>query len=161
MVGVVGGIARAGGALFAGISLIVLTASPTFPLLRNIGWYPNLSGVTPGFMGVGLGRNPNGAVADMREPFEPLGRDWPILGGFLATVAAIYVGVLQLDVGAWWVILGIVIALVVFGQLATMRVQSRHRGPVPEEIEWIGIDRPFTPADAAEFDRQLGVEELV
>jgi branched-chain amino acid transport system permease protein len=167
MVGVVGGVARVGGALFAGISLVALSASPGWPLLRNISWWSNLSAVTPGFMGIGLGRNPNGAVADMREPFEPLGRSKVLLGGFLATLAAIYVFVVQAGVGAWWLILGGVAALLLFGQLASMRAKPSVEAaeaagePFPDiELEWLGIERPFAPEDVVELDKQLGLAEV-
>src|SRR5262245_46467981 len=52
MVAVVGGIARIGGPLFAGISLAGLAAIPTWPLLSSASvtnFVTNLSNVTPGF----------------------------------------------------------------------------------------------------------------
>jgi branched-chain amino acid transport system permease protein len=161
MVGVVGGVARVGGALFAGTSLVVLTAAPLFPLLRGIDWFPQFSAATPGFMGVGLGRNPNGAVSEMREPFEPVTKRWWLLGGLIVTCAAMYIAVLVLDVGAWWLILGVVIALLVFGQIAQTLARPPKEETEPEiPLEWVGIDRPFRPDDVAALDRELGLVEV-
>jgi branched-chain amino acid transport system permease protein len=167
MVAVVGGVARVGGPLFAGVSLAALAAMPTWPILSGIGWISNLATVTPGFMGIGLGRNPNGAVADMREAFEPLPqRRWPFVT-FLAITAALYAFVIVADIGAWWFIIGGVITLLVCTQIAALRAK-----PAPESeeaagvefadvpLEWVGIDRPFTPEDVEELDRRLGLAEV-
>ncbi|MGH8977394.1 MAG: ABC transporter permease subunit, partial [Acidimicrobiia bacterium] len=163
MVGVVGGIARIGGPLFAGISLATLVAMPTWPILRSVSWFSNLATVTPGLMGIGLGRNPNGAVADIREAFEPLPKRKLVFGAFLLTLAALYAYVLLADVGAWWFVIGAVVALLAFTQVAALRAR-----PAPESeeaagvdfadvpLEWVGIDRPFTPEDARELDDKLG-----
>jgi branched-chain amino acid transport system permease protein len=167
MVGVVGGIARVGGALFAGISLAVLSAMPTWPILRNVGWFSNLATVTPGLMGIGLGRNPNGAVADIREAFEPLPKRRLVFAAFLAAVAALYAVVVIADIGAWWFVIGGVVALIAFTQIAALRAE-----PEPETeaaagvafadmpLEWVGIDRPFTPEDVQELDERLGLQEV-
>jgi branched-chain amino acid transport system permease protein len=167
MVGVVGGIARIGGPLFAGISLATLVAMPTWPILRSVSWFSNLATVTPGLMGIGLGRNPNGAVADIREAFEPLPKRKLVFGAFLLTLAALYAYVLLADVGAWWFVIGAVVALLAFTQVAALRAR-----PAPESeeaagvdfadvsLEWVGIDRPFTPEDVRELDDKLGLAEV-
>ena len=167
MLGVVGGIARIGGPLFAGISLAALAAMPTWPVLANIAWFSNLANVTPGLMGVGLGRNPNGAVADIREGFEPLPKRRGALIAFLVVLAGLYAFVLIADVGAWWFIIGGVVALIVCTQIAALRAAP---SPETEEaagiefadvpLEWVGIDRPFTPEDRSELDAQLGMAEV-
>jgi branched-chain amino acid transport system permease protein len=167
MVGVVGGIARIGGPLFAGISLATLVAMPTWPILRNVSWFPNLTAVTPGLMGIGLGRNPNGAVADIREAFDPLPKRKVVFGMFLAVVAALYTIVLVTNIGAWWFVIGSVIALIAFTQIAAVRAQPDAEieaeagvefADVP--LEWVGIDRAFTPEDVQELDERLGLAEV-
>jgi hypothetical protein len=140
---------------------------PTWPILTSIAWFPNLATVTPGFMGIGLGRNPNGAVADIREAFEPLPKRRVALGVFLFILAALYAYVLIADVGSWWFVIGGVIALIACTQVAALRA-----APAPETeeaagvefadmpLEWVGIDRPFTPEDVRELDDQLGLSEV-
>jgi branched-chain amino acid transport system permease protein len=167
MVGVVGGIARIGGPLFAGISLATLVAMPTWPILRNVGWFGNLATVTPGLMGIGLGRNPNGAVADIREAFEPLPKRKLVFGAFLVVLAGLYTFVLLADVGAWWFVIGGVVALLVATQIAALRAAPDTEteeaagvefADVP--LEWVGIDRPFTAEDVADLDAKLGLAEV-
>jgi branched-chain amino acid transport system permease protein len=169
MVAVVGGVARVGGALFAGISLTVLTAMPTWPIFRDISWFSKLTAVTPGLMGVGLGRNPNGAVSDIRQGFEPLGKSKTMLGVFFAILAALYIWVVQTDTGAWWLIIGGIVALIVCTQLAalltkpavTPEEEAMARDPFADvPLEWVGIDRPWTPEDAALLDHRLGLVEV-
>ena len=108
MVGVVGGIARIGGPLFAGISLATLAAMPTWPMLAQHRVVLGTSRtVTPGLMGIGLGRNPNGAVADIREGFEPLAEAKLALARVPRHARRRSTPfVLVADVGAWWFIIG-------------------------------------------------------
>ena len=160
MVAVVGGIARIGGPLFAGISLATLAAIPTWPLLGSIPGIANITTVTPGFMGIGLGRNPNGAVADIREGFEPLPKRKIEFSLFLVSLAALYAIVLVADIRAWWFVVGGVTLLIGFTLVAGLRAR-----PAPETeaaagvefadvpLEWVGIDRPFTPEDVARARR--------
>jgi branched-chain amino acid transport system permease protein len=170
MVAVVGGIARIGGPLFAGISLAGLAAVPTWPLLSSASvtnFVTNLSNVTPGFMGIGLGRNPNGAVADIREGFEPLAKRRISLIGFLISLAVLYAVVIVADFRAWYFIIAAVVLLLVFTLHASWTAPTE---PEIEEaagvefadvpLEWVGIDRPFTPEDVQELDRQLGLVEV-
>ena len=118
-------------------------------------------------MGIGLGRNPNGAVADIREAFDPLPKRTVVFAMFLVVVAALYTFVLVTDIGAWWFVIGSVIALIGFTQLAAVRPPSPtpRSKPRPEStfadmpLEWVGIDRPFTPEDVQELDERLGLAE--
>jgi branched-chain amino acid transport system permease protein len=62
LLAVVGGIGAVGGALVAGASLMGF-----LPLIATLGvFFSNLASVLPGLAGIGLGRNPNGSVHDMR-----------------------------------------------------------------------------------------------
>ena len=72
MLGVVGGIGRVGGALFAGMSFAALQDRADVAVvhvavlaLQHLVRQPRE--VTPGLMGIGLGRNPNGAAADIAQ----------------------------------------------------------------------------------------------
>ena len=114
----------------------------------------NITTVTPGFMGIGLGRNPNGAVADIREGFEPLPKRKIEFSLFLVSLAALYAIVLVADIHTWWFVVGGVTLLIGFTLVAGLRAR-----PAPETeaaagvefadvpLEWVGIDRPFTPED--------------
>jgi branched-chain amino acid transport system permease protein len=71
---VVGGVAAVSGALFGGALLGLNTLlGAAIPTLSNI------SKVLPGVVGISLGRNPDGAVPQIEEPFAPVGRHLPSL----------------------------------------------------------------------------------
>jgi branched-chain amino acid transport system permease protein len=71
---VVGGVAAVSGALFGGALLGL-----NFVLGAAIPTLSNLTKVLPGIVGIGLGRNPDGAVSQIEEPFTPVGRHLPSL----------------------------------------------------------------------------------
>ena len=79
LLAVVGGIGSVGGAVFAGMVLygIPLVTSSWSDLDIPLRSLPGLADVgallalTPGLMGIGLGRNPNGVVRDVAARFDP------------------------------------------------------------------------------------------
>ncbi len=165
LLGVVGGIGSAAGALVAGIMIGGL------PLLVDIApWFENVNRVLPGTLGITLGRNPNGIAFTLREGFAPLRRQ-PVL---LAGTAVGVVAVVALRLGD--VIDGGVFALALAAELAAGGLAAQFRdarrrppdvatdgGPVPEAVplEWAGIVRPFTEDEVASLDRVLGLEAPV
>jgi branched-chain amino acid transport system permease protein len=71
---VVGGIATVGGALFAGTTLY-----GALPLLASLApGLINILTLLPGLAGVALGKNPDGAVSDMRRSLARLARRGPV-----------------------------------------------------------------------------------
>ncbi len=170
MLGVVGGIGRIGGALFAGVSFTALQAMPAWPLFQSRflhfnTWYGNLSAVTPGLMGVGLGRNPNGAAADIREGFEPILHSRLVTAACAAGIGLSWLVAWRRHSG-WDFIIGITIVMLAAAGAGTVRMMRLRAAadadkPKPVPIEWVGIDRPFTTADREGFDRELGFTEVV
>ncbi len=170
MLGVVGGIGRIGGALFAGVSIAALQAMPAWPLFTSRfvhfnTWYSNLSATTPGLMGVGLGRNPNGAAADMRDGFEPILQSRLITAACAAGIGLSWLIAWRRHSG-WDFIIGIVVVLLAAAGAAEAR-RARQRKlaeadePKPVPVEWVGIDRPFSIEDREAFDRELDYVEVV
>lgn len=163
MLTVVGGVGAVGGALFAGIALATLTVIPTLlPSLKN------LLLVTPGLIGIGLGRNPNGAVSQMRDGFAPLRSSrlaLIIFAGELAIIAALRAA----EIIDNWPMVVLAIGALVTGPLVGDLLERRritHDEPLPaaDEIyevplEWVGIVRPFTADDLREMDEVLAVRE--
>ena len=156
LLGVVGGIGTASGALFAGL---VLGGQPiaagVFP------WLTNLNRVLPGTMGVALGRNPNGAVRDLAVRYRVLA-DAPVaLAGLVLTLLAATVAALVDAVTGWaftYLVLG---GLTVWPVVAEVIVRRRAPAPpVEHELEWVGIDRPIEEADIARIDRALALETV-
>jgi branched-chain amino acid transport system permease protein len=155
---VVAGIATVGGAMACGI---ILGA----PLLANL--FPGLSQlqlVLSGLAGIGMAKNPNGFVLDLRRRWDEL-QNRPVVA---AGVAAGLVGVWVMRIGHLfgnWPYAVITLAILAVGpQLATLNLGRRAgaRGgararPDAAPLEWLGITTPFTPAAVAELDRALAL----
>jgi branched-chain amino acid transport system permease protein len=160
LLGVVGGIGNAAGALAAGVLIGGL------PLLIDVApWFENVNRVLPGTLGIALGRNPNGIVHSLREGFAPL-RQVPVVlvvtGAGVAAVVALRLGG---DIsGAPFALglIGVPIAGALLAQTVAKRRQRASEPPADPDsqvpLEWVGIDRPFQPADIAALDRGLGLE---
>ncbi len=161
---VVGGIGAVGGALFGAAALLVF-----LPLLSTL--IPSISRwvvLLPGTAGIALGRNPNGAVHDIREGFEPLLKVPRVLAGMCVILAGVYALRLADVIDNWpYVILsaatvgaaGIVAGLAKPEAVEEAAGESQaEREDVP--VEWRGIDRPWTVEDLEELDRQVGLSEV-
>jgi branched-chain amino acid transport system permease protein len=156
---VVGGMAYAGTGMFSGTSL-----EAGLPLLSKIGpFFSNLAGLLPGLAGIGLGRNPNGAISDLRDAFGGVWRDKRI---FAAVVGGeIVIWVLRVaDVYKNWpyVILSGVYGLAWLLSMAAIdrfAQQKAARRPQPHTVplEWVGVTEPWREDDSAELDRHLAI----
>lgn len=154
LLAVVGGIGTAGGALFAGLISVGVPLVST-PLVAIQGPLRLL----PGLMGIGLGKNPNGAVSDIATYFRPLEKARAVVLGLVVAVVGLYAlrtaGVLP----NWW--FGILAVLVVFAGpsvalvIAGRRSAASAAGPKPLPLELVGVDRAFTDDDVIAIDRAL------
>jgi branched-chain amino acid transport system permease protein len=160
---VVGGIGAVGGALFGAASLQVL-----LPLLATL--IPSVARwvvLLPGGTGIALGRNPNGAIHDMRERLAPLYQSKPILASACVALAAVYALRLADVITNWpfvWLSIGIFIIASAVASLLNPRAVEEAAGVSEEELddvalEWRGIERPWTEADRQELDREIGLSE--
>jgi branched-chain amino acid transport system permease protein len=160
LIAVIGGMAYAGTGVFGGLSL-----QAGLPLLSQVGtFFANLSGLLPGLAGIGLGRNPNGAISDLRDAF---GRAWrdkrifaAVLGGeiviWLLRVAEVYKNwTFVLLAVAWGV--GWLVSVAGVDRLALLRAEGGPRASVP--LEWMGVTEPWDPDELDELDRRLAVSE--
>ncbi len=161
MLAVIAGIAFVGAGLFSGLSL-----GGGLPLLSSLGlFFAKLSGVMPGLAGVGLGRNPNGAISDMRDAFGRAWRDKRVLGALLGgetiiwllRVAKVYRNwpfvILAIAYGLAWLL-----SVAAIDRLELLRASvppATHEGP----IEWVGITEPWSVALLPELDRHLALTE--
>jgi branched-chain amino acid transport system permease protein len=173
LLGVVGGIGSAAGAILAGV---LLGATPI--LVNSFPWYENIARVLPGTMGIALGRNPNGIIQELRVGFAPLAKAPVALIGTLAATAAV-LGFRLADVLDGGLFALLLIAAVLGPGLVLRLRDARALGqadqvdPVDQAeapasvglddgatvpLEWVGIDRAFTREDVARLDRELGLE---
>ncbi len=159
---VVGGIGAVGGALFAGISLYAV-----LPLLVTL--WPSASqwvALLPGGAGIGLGRDPNGAVSQMRAGFAPLTDSPPAVLVTVLGVAAAF-GLRLVDaIGNWTMVIAFIAIPLAAGIFATLRAAAEQRTQarlqldhVATPLEWVGIDRDWTADDVRGLDQVLGSHE--
>jgi branched-chain amino acid transport system permease protein len=164
MLTVVGGIGAVGGALLAGISLGLLTVLPDIvPALKNVLL------ITPGLIGISLGRNPSGAMSQIREAYAPVRRSKPVLVGLAVAYATIYALRATDVIDNWTAIIAstaVIVLVVPIAELLEQRAaasQAAARGELEPEavpLEWVGITRPFTDEDVREMNAALGVNEV-
>ena len=124
-------------------------------------------GLLPGATGIGLGRDPNGAVSQMRDGFAPLAGSPSSLLVMTLTLAALYGARLLDAIDNWTFVGGLVIVPLVASAIATVSAASKERmlaqledAPDRTPMEWIGIDRLWTADDLATLDLALGTSEL-
>lgn len=156
LLGVVGGIGAVGGALFGGIALgaIPIIGSTVAALQK-----PML--VTPGLMGVGIGRDPNGAVSQMRNGFGGIPTSRPALAVLMGGVAGAYGLALGDIISGWTLIFLTLIVLLIAAGIAGPLTGDRPTittRPQIDDLEWAGLTRPFTENDRDILDRTLALD---
>jgi branched-chain amino acid transport system permease protein len=157
MLVVVGGAGLVGGALFAGASLNGL-----LPLVATLGnTAARWSTMAPGLVGIGLGRNPSGAVQDMGEGVLPLRRDHTVLAGMFAAMALSYALRLLDVITNWPFVILLALSFVAANVAAMLRARLAAGAVEPEpDLEWVGITSPWTPERVAAIDRALALDEV-
>ena len=157
MLVVVGGAGLVGGALFAGASLNGL-----LPLVATLGdTAARWSTMAPGLVGVGLGRNPSGAVQDMGEGVAPLRRDRGVLAVMFGLMALWWALRLADVITNWPFVLLLALTFVAANVAAMLRARPDAGAVEPEpDLEWVGITSPWTPERVAAIDRALALDEV-
>ena len=158
LLAVVGGIGAVGGALFAGVSLMGV-----LPLLSLLGvFFAKVAGVLPGIAGVGLGRNPNGSVHDMRDGFEPITRYRPAVICLALVIPMLWILRLAGVYGNAIFFTLVAVAPIVAVTFATIRIGGIEQTPTVNDIalEWKGFVEPWDPSDVVELDLALGINEV-
>jgi branched-chain amino acid transport system permease protein len=153
---VIGGVSTVGAALFAGFFLGGPTLANLFPTLTQ------LTSMTVAFAAIGVGRNPNGfIISHLRPQWEPVRNTPKLLAGLLLAVAVVY-GLRLADVlDNWsWVLATLVLVVSTPFVSKYLRGTPSEAEPVPG-IEWAGLDRPWTPDDIAELDRNLRLPKVL
>ena len=157
MLVVVGGAGLVGGALFAAIGLYGV-----IPLTSAWGeLFTKVNAVSPGLIGVGLGRNPSGAVPLMAEAVAPLRNDRPALAGMVSAMVAVYVLRLLELYGNWPFAVLLFAVFLIANLVAGMRARAADQGAAAsrdpaDDLEWVGVTMPWTPEHVARIDQVLG-----
>jgi hypothetical protein len=125
----------------------------------------HFAAVAPALIGIGVGRSPGGAVADIVASYRPLAKARSVIIGGAAAVALCYGLALGGVINNWsFVALAAVVFLLlpVAGQIVSPEAffgeeeVARRRAEVP--LELVGVDSSYTSAGQAELDRRLGLD---
>ncbi|KPM53987.1 ABC transporter permease [Frankia sp. CcI49] len=144
LVAVVGGLTVVGNGLFTGLAL-----GGSFPVIAAAGTFAqNLTSLMPALAGLGLSKNPDGAVAEVRGGYEAVGRNKPVLGVLGIALAALWVLQLQDVLDGWttfWLALLALVAAQVIAQALEGRQARSTASDVP--VEWWGVRRGWRRED--------------
>jgi ABC-type branched-subunit amino acid transport system permease subunit len=156
------------GGLFAGVGFGIIAASFNHLAENHVdlhgmwGFLGHLAAVTPALIGIGVGRSPGGAVADIVEGYRPLAKARSVLVVGGALVAVLYGLALAKVINDWTFValLAVVLLLLpVAGQIvapgAFFREEEVARRRAETPLELVGVDTPYTAAGQAQLDRQL------
>jgi branched-chain amino acid transport system permease protein len=151
LVVVIAGIGTVGGALAAGI----IYGSP---ILGN--FFPHLlelPTVIFGTAGIGMARTPNGFILEIKERWEPVWKRPLVAAGVFAALGLVFAARAAHLITNW----PYAIASLVIFAVAPLAATGRP-APAADQVplEWVGISRPFTPADLAALDEGVGLPEL-
>jgi len=125
----------------------------------------HIASVSPALIGIGVGRNPSGAMHDIIESYRPLRRATPVIVAGVGAEALLYALALAGVLTNWWfAILTIVLVLLLplVGQMAMPAAflpperLAEFRARVPVELQ--GIDSAYTPQLRDALDRSLGID---
>ena len=130
-----------------------MCSSDLFPSLKQ------LQTVLIGFAGIGLGKNPNGFIQnDIRPRWMIM---WEEKRSIALTAIAMVVVYLLRTTGTIknYPFAIIELCLLVLGPQLALYLRNRRPEYVAEAkplpLEWVGVTRPFTPADVGEMDQAL------
>jgi branched-subunit amino acid ABC-type transport system permease component len=175
MLTVVGGIGYVSGGLMGGILAGVAFVAMQ-DTLRKLGvdypsfegmfkWLASFTTILPATIAISLGRNPSGAVSDIVDGYEPLRRARSAVIALVALLLGAWLLAQQDLISNWWFV--VLVAVIMIGVpriaqalrpgafMAPDEYEAR-KGQVP--LELVGVDRPFTPADARMLDSALELD---
>jgi branched-chain amino acid transport system permease protein len=176
MIAVVGGIGYVSGALLAGIFLSVLSVVMPNIFVKLGSDYPSLHWlfvtvlgdftkfVGPAIIGIRLGKNPSGIAHQVMDGFRPLKRVPIWTAAWAASIVVLWALSWRGVIGHW------TFALVVIGSVIVVPLALRGIFPERfdvdadagrEDLDLIGLSRPFLASDRDRFDRELALSRPV
>jgi ABC-type branched-subunit amino acid transport system permease subunit len=173
MIAVVGGIGYVSGALLAGIFLSVLSVvmpnifdklGHDYPglhwlfvtLLGNFSHY-----VGPALIGIGLGKNPSGIAQQIMDGFRPLRKAPAAAGVWVAAIVGLWALTWRGYVSNWHFVLIVLVSVPIVPRIIMSMFESRfvdeERAVTGEDLDLIGLDRPFRASDRQVLDDAIGL----
>jgi branched-chain amino acid transport system permease protein len=174
MLTVVGGIGYVSGALFGGVLLGVAfgALSDTFVKLGTdhasfdslFEFFKDFTTVLPATIGITMGKNPSGAVHDIVTNFRAMSKAKPVLIGAAALEGLLYLLRRADVINNWYLLVFSFIILLLLPVVAQALMPQAFAPEGASEdadedvpLEFVGVDRPFTPGDRDMLDRGLGL----
>lgn len=131
MMAVVGGVGAIAGAFVGGMLLGGFGVLSALFKTNAIGLFrffelsiPDATALMPGFIGVSLGRNPNGAVAEMAVGYRPVGRSRPALVVTIIGLSLLWVLAWRTVISNWTFVAAIVVTVIGIVPLLPALLQS-------------------------------------
>jgi hypothetical protein len=174
MLVVVGGIGYVSGALIAGLFLAVLSvimpnvldklgtdyASLHWLFVGVIGNFVKYVG--PAMVGIGLGRNPTGIAENVMVGFRPLRKAPEGVAALVLVELALWAAAFTERIGNWTFALATIVLVAAGPSVVKVMFASRFVDPTAtEDLDMVGLDRPFTGADRDRYDAGLGITQPV
>lgn len=150
LVVVICGIGTVGGALAAAVLIGSPILANLFPHL------PQLPLVLFGTAGIGMARNPNGFVLEIKERWAPVWRRPALVGGIAAALLVAF-GARAAGAITNWPYVLVSLAILALGPLPVTPLPAARRRA--KSYEWLGIERPYTEGDVATLDAALALTE--
>jgi branched-chain amino acid transport system permease protein len=155
------------GAVFVALGSIFAKIGDDFTALHGVSaWLVHFTVLLPALIGISLGRNPSGFLADSFQRYRVMIRDLPavFVGGLAVALLAWFLA-FQHVINNWVFGLFVFVLAVVLpytGALFDPAAYRRRRSVVAAvdltPVELIGIDRPFTADDLRRIDNGAGLE---
>ncbi len=173
MIAVVGGIGYVSGALIAGIFLSVL--SIVMPnIFDKLGAdYPGLHWlfvtvmgnfshyVGPALIGIGLGKNPSGIAQQIMDGFRPLRKTPAATGAWVLALVGLWALTWRGFISNWNFTLIVIASVVIVPRIIMSVFESRfadeERAVTGEDLDLIGLARPFRASDRQVLDDAIGL----
>ena len=174
MIAVVGGIGYVSGALVAGIFLSVLSvvmpnifdklgrdyASLHWLFVTVLGNFSHYVG--PALIGIGLGKNPSGIAQQIMDGFRPLRKTPAATSAWVMSILGLWVLTWRGMLSNWHFALILFASVFVVPRIIMSVFESRfadeERAVTGEDLDLIGLERPFRLSDRQVLDDAVGLQ---
>jgi branched-subunit amino acid ABC-type transport system permease component len=149
------------GAVFVVLANVLTRIGADVTSLGSItAWLVSFTVVLPALIGISLGRSPSGFLGDAFGPWARLIREAKLL--FAAAIAVelvLWFLAYERTINNWTFAIVTAVLVLLLPRLSDLAARAGTTKPVDgTPLEFVGIDRPFTAADIADFDRAIGLE---
>ena len=160
------------GAAFIALQNVFTTIGQDYSAFRGLSsWFAQFTVLLPALIGIALGRNPSGFLSDAFDRWTAAIREAKaVCFAGIAAELVLWALAFRHTINNWVFVIGTAVLVGLLPRVAEMvnpkaRPSGAHAadlaGVTPVEatpVEWVGIDRDFTPADLLEMNRVIGFD---